>query len=47
MRSAMGFLITTESHYLGLTAHPKDDFFYKLLKTHGQDNKGLAQEEAH
>ncbi len=28
-RSAMGFLMTTESQDLGLTSHPKDSAFYK------------------
>ncbi len=27
-RSAMGFLMTTESQDLGLTSHPKDSAFY-------------------
>ncbi len=27
MRSAMGFLMTTESQDLGLTSHPKDGAF--------------------
>ncbi len=28
-RSAMGFLMTTESQDLGLTSHPKDDAFWQ------------------
>ncbi len=28
-RSAMGFLMTTESQDLGLTSHPKDECMYK------------------
>ncbi len=29
-RSAMGFLMTTESQDLGLTSHPKDGAFWQL-----------------
>ncbi len=31
MRSAMGFLMTTESQDLGLTSHPKDGAFYSIV----------------
>ncbi len=31
MRSAMGFLMTTESQDLGLTSHPKDSAFYSIV----------------
>ncbi len=30
-RSAMGFLVTTESQDLGLTSHPKDGAFYSIV----------------
>ncbi len=30
-RSALGFLITTESQDLGLTSHPKDGAIYSIL----------------
>ncbi len=30
-RSAMGFLMTTESQDLGLTSHPKDGAFYSIV----------------
>ncbi len=30
-RSAMGFLMTTESQDLGLTSHPKDVAFYSIV----------------
>ncbi len=30
-RSAMGFLVTTESQDLGLTSHPKDGAFYRYF----------------
>ncbi len=30
-RSAMGFLMTTESQDLGLTSHPKDSAFYSIV----------------
>ncbi len=29
--SVMGFLMTTESQYLGLTSHPKDGAFYSIV----------------
>ncbi len=28
MRSTMGFLMTTESQNLGLTSHPKDEYYH-------------------
>ncbi len=31
MRSAMGFLMTTESQDIGLTSHPKDGAFYSIV----------------
>ncbi len=31
MRSAMGFLMPTESQDLGLTSHPKDSAFYSIV----------------
>ncbi len=31
MRSAMGFLMTTESQDIGLTSHPKDRAFYSIV----------------
>ncbi len=31
-RSAMGFLMTTESQDLGLTSHPKDDYYIIVYK---------------
>ncbi len=30
-RSAMGFLMTTESQDLGLMSHPKDGTFYSIV----------------
>ncbi len=40
MRSAMGFLMTTESQDLGLTSHPKDGALWLWLTTK-QDGKWL------
>ncbi len=41
-RSALGFLMTTESQDLGLTSHPKDGAFYSIVSLSPTQTTGWA-----
>ncbi len=45
-RSAMGFLMTTESLHLGLTSHPKDVLFDRIVSRHYTGALGPTQTTA-
>ncbi len=42
-RSAMGFLMTTESQDLGLTSHLKDSSRYNMLSTEPAQTNALSK----